>query len=274
MDYKEKYEAALGWMQSLYDGLHGATKEDAEHYFPELLESKDESIRKTLIAFFRDWERTKSHCWNVNVSDIIAWLEKQGEKNPVEWSEEDEKIKESIKKHIFNANDWYVSKVDGKIHNMTYNPNDKFEPKFKVGDWITNGDYTWKIVEVKPLDYILQSQDGNIVDDTISYTDEHFHLWSIQDAKDGDVLNSPSHRLIWIYKDNKHYHVCVNMNYVTKNITRDILIRIPSDACPATKDERTILFEKTKEEGYEWDSEKKKLKKIEVKPLDANKVIE
>jgi len=31
----------------------------------------------------------------------------------------------------YNANDWYVSKVDGKIHNMTYNPTDKAEPKFK-----------------------------------------------------------------------------------------------------------------------------------------------
>jgi len=78
MNYEEKYKSALKWMQSLYSGLHGATKEDAEKYFPELKESKDERIRKTLIAFFRDWERTKSHCWNVNVTDIIAWLEKQG----------------------------------------------------------------------------------------------------------------------------------------------------------------------------------------------------
>lgn len=69
-------------------------------------------------------------------------------------------------------------------------PNNNTKPKFKVGDWITNGDYTWKIVEVKPLDYILQSQDGNIVDDTISHVDTNFSLWTIEDAKDVDVLAS------------------------------------------------------------------------------------
>ena len=31
----------------------------------------------------------------------------------------------------FNAKDWYVSKVDGKIHDMTYNPADKVEPNKK-----------------------------------------------------------------------------------------------------------------------------------------------
>lgn len=31
----------------------------------------------------------------------------------------------------FNTNDWYVSKVDGKIHDMTYNPADKVEPNKK-----------------------------------------------------------------------------------------------------------------------------------------------
>jgi hypothetical protein len=59
-------------------------------------------------------------------------------------------------------------------------PADKVEPKFHEGEWITNGDYTWKIVEVKPLDYILQSQDGNIVDDTISYVDEQFHSFIVE----------------------------------------------------------------------------------------------
>jgi len=43
------YDEALKWMRELYPGLHGATKEDAEHYFPELRESDDEGIRKLLI---------------------------------------------------------------------------------------------------------------------------------------------------------------------------------------------------------------------------------
>ena len=94
--------------------------------------------------------------------------------------------------------------------------------------------------------------------------ESRYHLWTIQDAKDGDVLNSPTHNLIWIYKDNEHYHACVNMNYVTENVATDGLISIPNDACPATKDEQTILFTKMHEAGYEWDAEKKELKQTYV----------
>ena len=75
MDYKEKYNVALRRAKEYHD--NGGAPLILEVIFPELKESKDERIRKTLIAFFRDWERTKSHCWNVNVTDIIAWLEKQ-----------------------------------------------------------------------------------------------------------------------------------------------------------------------------------------------------
>lgn len=47
--YEKKYKGALNWMREMYPGLHGATKEDAEHYFPELRESEDERIRKLLV---------------------------------------------------------------------------------------------------------------------------------------------------------------------------------------------------------------------------------
>ena len=89
-------------------------------------------------------------------------------------------VRESIK--IMNGEEVPMATMDEQ------KPADTVESKFKVGDWITNGDYTWKIVEVKPLDYILQSQDGNIVDDTISHVDEQFHSFTIEDAKDGDTL--------------------------------------------------------------------------------------
>ena len=82
---------------------------------------------------------------------------------------------------------------------------DKTEPKFHEGEWITNGDYTWKIVEVKPLDYILQSQDGNVVDDTISHVDEQFQSFTIEDAKDGDVLYSLDSNRPFIYKERNGY---------------------------------------------------------------------
>ena len=98
---------------------------------------------------------------------------------------------------------------------------------------------------------------------SIYYVDKCWRKWNISDAKNGDILNSPSHNLIWIYKDSSHYHACVNMNYVIENVTIDGLIEIPSDVCPATKDECTILFANMKKEGFEWNEAKKELEKIE-----------
>lgn len=98
-NYEQKYKEALGWMQSLYKGLHGITKEDAEHYFPELKESEDERIRKELIEFVKSRGGFKH--------EYIVWLEKQGGEKSEEnegnlggissnWSEEDEKMIETI----------------------------------------------------------------------------------------------------------------------------------------------------------------------------------
>lgn len=78
MDYEKKYNEALNWMRELYPGLHGATKEDAEHYFPELKESKeseDEKIRKLILEIIKACDgmsnSTKEKC--------ISYLEKQKE---------------------------------------------------------------------------------------------------------------------------------------------------------------------------------------------------
>lgn len=126
---------------------------------------------------------------------------------------------------------------------------------------------------MKVLDntYTYKTNEGKGYSCTHYSLENDARLWTIEDAKDGDVLNSPTHNLIWIYKDNEHYHACVNMNYVTENVATDGLISIPNDACPATKDEQTILFARMKEAGYEWNAEKKELKKVEQKPFDDTK---
>ena len=138
----------------------------------------------------------------------------------------------------------------------------KLEPKFHKGEWITNGDYTWKIVEVKPLDYILQSQDGNIVDDTIFHVDEQFHSFTIEDAKDGDVLIDNYNNVV-IYQEpysNLLYHsFCFASTKVFVDSGGSHFIE---GTYPATKEQRDLLFQKMKEAGYEWDAEKKELRKI------------
>lgn len=82
MDYEQKYKNALKWMQSLYSGLHGTTKEDAEHYFPELKEkeSEDDRMKKALKQGFFQYGNFFTTFAGIKVGDIIAWLEKQSAK--------------------------------------------------------------------------------------------------------------------------------------------------------------------------------------------------
>lgn len=145
-------------------------------------------------------------------------------------------------------------------------PADKVEPKFHEGDWtVSNLDKEARQISEVHFDeynsyYVVNGKSVNLEE-----YDRLHHLWTIDDARDGNVLHSPSHHLIWIYKDNEHYYACVNMNYATKNVAINGLIIIPNDACPATKDEQTILFARMEEAGHEWDVEKKELKDIEHK---------
>lgn len=79
------YDEALEWMRELYPGLHGATKKDAEHYFPELKEIENERIIRAII------DALYSHNNSINLlssrgyqmEDIKAWLEKQKEQKPI-----------------------------------------------------------------------------------------------------------------------------------------------------------------------------------------------
>lgn len=158
---------------------------------------------------------------------------------------------------------------------------DKHEPKFNVGDWITNGDYTWKVIKVEQFDYILQSQDGNIVDDTISHVDEQFHSFTIKDAKDGDVLidKSGSREGLFIFKETKPSDIKTDVlnNPLTvlgycgiggAGFTKGSGWGDTANCTyyPATKEQRDQLEKAMANAGYTFNFEKKELKKIKQKP--------
>ena len=74
MDYESKYKNALKWAKGIYQNSVGADKEDLEHYFPELVESEDERIRKRLIVLAKG---SLAHT-DEEIDEMLAWLEKQG----------------------------------------------------------------------------------------------------------------------------------------------------------------------------------------------------
>ena len=74
MDYKEKVIALLNSQE-----LSKEQKEKLESIFPELKESKDERTRKMLHAYIHDFGVPKEYFEDIEISDVLAWLEKQGE---------------------------------------------------------------------------------------------------------------------------------------------------------------------------------------------------
>ena len=287
-----------------------------EDIMPKPKKSKDERIRKHAITILEKYisyfeprtpnSDTKKHLVN-KAKECIAWLEKQSEearnialrteyeKGRADVIAEVPELPKEVDSQIWqiadnSAKTWEQSFAILNATQKAYNkgredalkeqkPVDKVEPKYHEGDWITNGDYTWKIVEVKPLHYILQSQDGNIVNDTISYVDECFHSFTIKDAKDGDVVVDKSDGTIGIFQSIGHHpdggsyndtsycflHCRYDDGFFYADFENGNMIDA-DDLSPATKKQRGLLFAKMKEAGYEWDAEKKELNKIEDEP--------
>lgn len=182
------------------------------------------------------------------------YIEKQGEQKPV---------------IDFKASNWYVSKVDGKIHDMTYNPTDKVEPKFKVGDFIVNDYCMGRVIEITNDAYLLDTEQG------IPFSCEHnIHLWTIQDAKDGDVLATDNGVCIFngTLEEGKYplaYCGITARGFDFYNV--DLPFSNDNNIHPATKEQRNTLFTKMKEAGYEWNADKKELKKADVELTDFEK---
>jgi len=244
MNYEKKYKEALERAKNcLKDGtITNTAKSYIEEIFPELRES-DERIRKGIVKMIYDIAGGfpfEKH--GIIKKEALAWLEKQGEQKSV----------------------------------------DKVESKFNVGDWIVNKRHSYLIADIDYLDNRYLFEIGGYTHEQMNWeyiknADEHYHLWSIQDAKLGDVLVTNSD-IVFLFKflDEEgtiSYYSCCNKNsgaYFPKIKER----LCDQDVYPATKEQRYLLFQKMEEAGYMWDAEKKELKelkKVEQKPVDKVK---
>ena len=308
MDYEKKHqedlEAAKGWLAIAKENDNKIAIQILEKFFPELRESEDEKWRNWLIGHLKGYINQTDNKYAEVCKKAISWLEKQGEQNKQHlydiiialWNLLDKidtfsdlqiddtnpdnpfrKIEDiTQERHKFVKSDGYNLFIENFMITNDKNfekqdeqkSTDKVEPKFKIGDWITNGEYTWKVTDIKPLDYILRSQNGDVVDDTISYVDEQFHLWTIQDAKKGDILQVNKFTLIFDsltkYIDGNtvisSWYSCDTHKFYGMGPSQPDLW-VTEGVVPATKEQRDLLFQKMKEAGYEWDAEKKELKK-------------
>lgn len=140
------------------------------------------------------------------------------------------------------------------------------KPKFEVGDYIKHNqlnDYIAKMVSVNINSYDIENIKTH---NRIPYVNAelNWHLWTLADAKDGDIL---------VYEDKPF----IFKGLVDTNHPKDPVAYCGIDECgnfivssldyywttsnvkPANKEQRDFLFKKMNEADYKWDDEKKEL---------------
>ena len=144
------------------------------------------------------------------------------------------------------------------------------EPKFKVGDWIVQNDNGTVSQITKTINGKDEYGEYHAYEHTNGYFaacfENEYHLWTIRDAKDGDVLVYEYTDTIGIFEETNeiYWHskiYCAESTY-TKVYHHGGSHHIKLTK-PATKEQRDLFFAKIKEEGYEWDEKKKELRKIQ-----------
>lgn len=165
--------------------------------------------------------------------------------------------------------EWDAGKKE--LHIIKRKPADKAEPKFKPGDWIVcDGiDSAARITGIDSGSYEAEFFDGTTRFSDIEYVDGNFRLWTVRDAKDGDVLVNHNDEVPFIFKGflNQDHPDCpvaycgINDAGKFKICSGDYFWE-DSNVKPATKEQRDLLFSKMRDAGYEWDAGNKLLNRL------------
>ena len=133
--------------------------------------------------------------------------------------------------------------------------------KFKAGDWaMTDYGNVVYIESISETKYLLQCIDGHHEKMSFEYVDTCWRPWTVQDAKDGDVLATKDAVFIFKHMEKAGLSLCNSYCEVIGDSKLGLGFDFSVDSVhPATKEERDILFQKIKEAGYGWDSDKKEL---------------
>ena len=145
--------------------------------------------------------------------------------------------------------------------------------KFKVGDWIVQNDNGTVSQITKTINGKDEYGEYNAYEHTNGYFaacfENEYHIWTVQDAKDGDVITNGKLIVIFNKLEEPAYKQQI-IAYVGLDlcgrlqITEDTWQLGVDKAIPATKEQRELLFKKMKEAGYQWDVDKKELRKIQL----------
>lgn len=237
------YKDMINWLEKAkirYNEIKGIDSHSSEEkllldIFPELAENNDERIRKALVEYFKYVRYNGLDLKTTNVDEVLDWLEKQGER-----------VDNTTVPHKFKVGDWVVDEEDNHVYQVR-----------RVVDNVSSGMFGYDL------------SDGGY----FYSTKTNYHLWSIADAKGGDVLTNG--KMIVIFKHfvepsyREHIVAYIGLDYSGHIQVTDGSWKLGIDkAKPATKEQRDTLMKEMSEAGYTFDFEKKELKKIEFNPDD------
>ena len=248
MDYEKKYKKALDIARKCHDTTMWLDERVMlKEMFPELAMSDDKKSKNWILEYLYDGLRKSDEQFKGQFKAAITWLEKQGDTDPCS--------------DCTNDKGCVTCEYD-VLREATPQPTNKVEPKFKVGDWITEGYNLWRIIGIKQLEYILQSP---AVNDYIPFVDKTFHLWTIHDAKDGDLIYVSTElkgiqAIFHKFENGIIYFHCSLCSDFTQG--GYMPIRNVELVNPLLQTQHQRFFQKMQEAGYQWDAEKKELKKI------------
>ena len=266
----EKYNKAFERAKTLIEKLESThIKGFIYHILPELKESEDERIKREIVAYISELADLKNEKIPTKWLD---WLEKQGEQKAAVYAPKFRvgNIIKSKSQQMLDARkiisidkDCYWCEDKGCIgfaweddyELVEQKPSDKVEPKFKVGDWIVDDETpndVFCVIEVLEEIYKVIDIDGDDYHIPHCKADKQFHLWTIQDAKDGDVLVDEDNN-IGLYlgeKDDLYWHSCSYLG--CDDCFRSVWgYHKHKNTKPATKEQRDLFSLKMKEAGKE-----------------------
>lgn len=261
---KEDFNEGNGYYKVNLAYLNKEQVEEIENLI-EKWNPTDEDIKACIGMCLTDVNEQRFKDYGTNLRDCLAWLEKQGEQKQDPCNNcKDVRLNchnfPCVKKRAFKQGKSVLEVInEEKVDNAN-----KVEQKFHEGDWISGYYTNYKVLSVNNDGYLVEDVDGNKIN--ILFENEKFHhLFTIADAKDGDVLVNGSNIFIFSHlSDTRAMGYChINIDdgrFYDDKGKNECFGLIDAVFSPATKEQRDTLMKAMTDAGYEWDAEKKELK--------------
>lgn len=300
MNYKDSYDGVINALKTIIGNANKQGHiivriEDIENAIPELKENEDEKIRKAIISIVAFSPTAMFDKVSVSREDVLAWLEKQKsvEQNNTTDSQHKSALEawkemrlevyaqargnrhelnvsdDSTKMFSLNDIDEIIENIEDEIKKPKYSTFNII-PKFKVGDWIINNQgsaFQIAYIDEENSRYVFEiggytKEEMNY--ESIAFANNHYRKWTIDDAKDGDVLVSKDNQP-FIY--NGKYDTFWVGAYCGMNCTGNSFL-LAQEKChwtgregvkPSSKEQRKQLFQNMRAEGCLWNEKEKRI---------------